>query len=291
MLAVSLSLGGCIGWGEHKEEPSFQGESTTTRAPETTFTPPAEPLYPEVLENPPVYRDEIDETPLVTEKNAAYLLLVNKQNPLGMEYVPENLVDIPSNICVDKDLQMDARALEALKLMMAEMRTEGITDTLVTSAYRSYEYQAGVYNKYLLDEMEGISKYAFQYLGDYYLYTNYDMNDKNVHLTREDAQRVVDSYSSAPGYSEHQSGLCVDFIEKGKSVLDETFAESEAFAWLVENAYRFGFILRYPEGKEDVTGYSYEPWHYRFVGREAATEIYAWGYTLEEYLYIQNSQS
>jgi D-alanyl-D-alanine carboxypeptidase len=291
MLAVSLSLGGCIGWGEHKEEPSFQGESTTTRAPETTVTPPAEPLYPEVLENPPVYREDIDEDLLTTEKDLAYLLLVNKQNPLGMDYVPSNLAKIPSDIRKDEQIYLDAGALEALKLMMAEMRAEGITDTLVTSAYRSYEYQASVYNKYLIDEMKGISLYAFKYLGDSYIYTNYDMNDMNdmnVHLTLEDAKKVVDSYSSAPGFSEHQSGLCVDFIEKGKTELDETFAESEAFAWLSENAYRFGFILRYPDGKEDVTGYSYEPWHYRFVGREAATEIYAWGDTLEEYLYLQN---
>ena len=288
MLTIALSLGGCIGHTPEREEPSFQGESTTTGAPETTVTPPAEPLYPDVLTNPPVYRENIDEDLLTTEKDAAYLLLVNKQNPLGAEYVPTNLADIPSGIRVDKQMQMDARALEALQLMMAEMRTAGIDDTLVTSAYRSYARQDELYNGYLQHEASGISREAYACLGTYYIYTNYI--EKNLDkLTLADAKSVADSYSSAPGFSEHQSGLCVDFIEEGKSELDVSFAESEAFAWLSENAYRFGFILRYPEGKEAVTGYSYEPWHYRFVGREAATEIYAWGYTLEEYLLTQGN--
>ena len=69
-----------------------------------------------------------------------------------------------------------------------------------------------------------------------------------------------------------------------KVVLDESFAQNPAYAWLVENAHHFGFILRYPEGKEGITGYTYEPWHYRFVGEEAATAIYEQGITLEEYL-------
>jgi D-alanyl-D-alanine carboxypeptidase len=203
-----------------------------------------------------------------------------------MHYVPANLMNIPSNICMDQGMQMDARALEALKLMMAEMRAEGIDDALVTSAYRSYARQDGLYNGYLEYEASTISKDAYLYLGTYYIYTNY-INQNLDKLTQADAKRVVDSYSSEPGYSEHQSGLCVDFIEDGKSELDLDFAETEAFEWLSKNAYRFGFILRYPEGKEDVTGYSYEPWHYRFVGREAATEIYARGYTLEQYLQIK----
>ena len=94
---------------------------------------------------------------------------------------------------------------------------------------------------------------------------------------------MVLSYSAYPGTSEHQTALCVDLItSSGK--LDVNFAQTEAFAWLSQNAYRFGFILRYPEGKEEVTGYSYEPWHYRFVGREAATDIHFGGLTLETYL-------
>ena len=102
-------------------------------------------------------------------------------------------------------------------------------------------------------------------------------------LSHEDAVKVVLSYSAAPGTSEHQSGLCVDFVTSNAG-LDRAFENTEAFAWLMENAYRFGFILRYPENKTDVTGYSYEPWHFRFVGREAATEMLLRNMTLEEFL-------
>ena len=78
--------------------------------------------------------------------------------------------------------------------------------------------------------------------------------------------------------------LCVDLISTKNVVLDETFADNPAYAWLTENAHYFGFILRYPKGDEETTGYTYEPWHYRFVGVEAASKIYRKGLTLEEYL-------
>ena len=94
---------------------------------------------------------------------------------------------------------------------------------------------------------------------------------------------MVLSYSAEPGTSEHQTGLCLDFVTS-TAMLDLTFQSTKAFAWLSQNAYRFGFILRYPADKTAVTGYSYEPWHYRFVGREAATEIHLRNLTLEELL-------
>ena len=92
------------------------------------------------------------------------------------------------------------------------------------------------------------------------------------------------TYSARPGTSEHQTGLCVDFMTNTMTELDNSFERSRAFEWLTENAYRFGFILRYPKDKEDVTGYNYESWHYRFVGRSAATVIHEKNETLEEYL-------
>ena len=104
-------------------------------------------------------------------------------------------------------------------------------------------------------------------------------------MSREDAKKVVLSYSAYPGTSEHQTGLCVDFItEEMGGDLTVAFEGTQAFAWLSENAHKFGFILRYPKEKESVTGYTYEPWHYRFVGREAATDIHLASLTLEEYL-------
>ena len=100
-----------------------------------------------------------------------------------------------------------------------------------------------------------------------------------------DAQKVVLSDLAYPGTSEHQTGLCVDFVTSatGDDVV-EAFEYTAAFAWLQNNAYKFGFILRYPKDKVDTTGYTYEPWHYRFVGREAATDMCLSGLCLEEYL-------
>ena len=283
MLAISLSLGGCIGPGEAPDP-----NSSETTAPTDTTKAPLPILQNPEAQQKPSYRFDIDESLLTTDLDPAYLLLVNKQSALGDTFVPADLADIPSDIRVNKQMKLNTRALEALKLMMQEMKAEGITDTLVTSAYRSYLYQAQLYNGYIEKEMSGISPEAYAYLGTSYISLNYTQKGLDQ-LSRADAERVVDSYSSKPGYSEHQSGLCVDFIQDGKTTLDESFEDTAAFEWLSKNAYRFGFILRYPKEKESITGYSYEPWHYRFVGREAATEIYAYGYTLEEYLNAKNA--
>ena len=121
--------------------------------------------------------------------------------------------------------------------------------------------------------------FGYEYINKYYTSQGKDK------LSREDAEAVVLSYSAAPGQSEHQSGLCIDFITMSMSGLtNEQFEATAAFRWLRENACRFGFILRYPSDKTKVTGYSYESWHYRFVGREIAMEISQRGITLEEYL-------
>ena len=149
----------------------------------------------------------------------------------------------------------------ALTAMMREMRAAGYTDVYVTSAYRDYSYQVSLFNTYINKEMAA---------------------DRT--LTEAQAREKVLMYSAAPGTSEHQSGLCVDFITSEMTDLDESFATYPVYTWLRENAHKFGFILRYPEDKVDVTGYSYEPWHYRFVGQRAAAEIYLSGECLEEYL-------
>ena len=132
-------------------------------------------------------------------------------------------------------------------------------DILVTSAYRSYSYQEGIFSSYVADLVKD----------------GYDTESALAEVLRTSAR---------PGYSEHQSGLCVDLIEEGRISLDVSFENCEAFEWLAANCHKYGFILRYPKDKEDITGYSYEPWHYRFVGIDAATVIYEDGICLEEYL-------
>ena len=104
-------------------------------------------------------------------------------------------------------------------------------------------------------------------------------------MTREEAEREASSYSARPGESEHQTGLCLDFTtSKMGGQLNESFEKTDAFKWLSQNAYKYGFILRYPKDKVALTGYDYEPWHYRFVGRQAASEMREYGQCLEEYL-------
>ena len=191
------------------------------------------------------------------DKNA-YLLLANKENPVGADYAPTDLKVLECNT-KGKRISLRYDAAIALEAMMMEMVSDGITDTFVTSAYRSYSYQVGLFEGYIEDHMaEG--------------------------MTREEAEAAALEYSARPGTSEHQTGLCLDFMTEDMSDLDESFENTAAFRWLSENAYKYGFILRYPSDKVDTTGYKYEPWHYRFVGRAAATEIYNSHLCLEEYL-------
>lgn len=206
------------------------------------------------------------------EDQSQHLLLVNKEHPLGESYTPKDLAELECRTNGGKTLELNETAAKALYAMLAEMNADGITDVSVTSAYRTYAYQSWLFNYYTEQETASHPDWTQQQVKDYVL-----------------------TYSAYPGTSEHQSGLCVDLWVDGMTDLvnygaetsspqDPGFAETFAYTWLKENAYRFGFILRYPEDKESVTGYSYESWHYRFVGRKAAAQIYQNGLTLEEYL-------
>ena len=137
------------------------------------------------------------------------------------------------------------------------MNAAGYTDVSVTSAYRSYEEQESLYYSYVQSEMSS-------------------------GLSEEEAMAQVDTYSARPGTSEHQTGLCCDMHNLPSA--DQSFADQPVYSWLKENAWKFGFIERFPKGKDEITGYSFEPWHYRFVGRKAAAAIYSRGITLEDYL-------
>lgn len=89
-----------------------------------------------------------------------------------------------------------------------------------------------------------------------------------------------------PGSSEHQIGLALDIVSDSYTLLEEGFADTDAGKWLADNSYRYGFILRYPKGKEDITGIEFEPWHFRYVGEPAATYIYQHNLTLEEFVQL-----
>jgi D-alanyl-D-alanine carboxypeptidase len=194
---------------------------------------------------------------------SGYLVLVNKSVTVSASYAPSSLTTLDASYTLyGKEVQMESTAALAAEAMLLEMWACGWTDILITSGYRSYQYQSTLFNTYLAKEQKAHPDWS----------------------TAQCEQEVL-TYSAKPGTSEHHTGLCMDLIvNDGTPVLDESFAEHPAYAWLQENAYRFGFILRYPEDKDSVTGYQYEPWHYRFVGVEAATAIHAGDMTLEEYL-------
>ena len=172
-------------------------------------------------------------------------ILVNKYLYLGSDYVPNNLEDISN-----KYSRSGMKLVSSSKENFEEMAKAALKDKKVIiamSSYRSYEYQVNLYNKYV---------------------TN-------------DGVDAADTYSARPGYSEHQTGLCVDIYD---GELDYTnFEKSDSYKWMQYNSYKYGFILRFPKSKENITGYQYESWHYRYVGKEAAKYIHDNDITFDEY--------
>lgn len=160
------------------------------------------------------------------------VLIVNKEIPLPEDYNPE----------------MQPEVIEAYTQMFEDGAAEGLNFELV-SGFRSYDYQAELYNNYV----------------------------------SRDGKEAADRYSAEPGHSEHQTGLAIDVGSYDSAVLLQTsFEYTPEFQWMKDVAHEYGFIIRYMKGKEDITGYMYEPWHLRYVG-DKATEIYESGLTLEEY--------
>ena len=180
----------------------------------------------------PNYDYQIDMKPYenaITASGKTYLTLVNKENPCGTDYVPEDLSVIPAELTLyGKEVQMESAAALAAEALIRELHAAGFEDIRITSGYRSYEYQQILFNTYLGNEMK-----------------------KHPDWTAEQCRAEVLSYSALPGESEHQTGLCMDLISTVNVVLDESFADDPAYAWLTENAHYFGFILRYPEGEEE----------------------------------------
>ncbi|TAA72816.1 Ig-like domain-containing protein [Planococcus salinarum] len=168
------------------------------------------------------------------------ILVVNKKYGLPQDYAPG----------------INPTAQSALNRMIADAAAAG-HELSVISTYRSYSYQAGLYNRYVSSHGEAQAK----------------------------------RFAAQPGHSEHQTGLAFDLggTESQDDWLSGSFGDTPAGKWLAANAHKYGFIVRYPEGKEAITGYMYEPWHFRYLGVETATEVYNSGLTLEEYLGISGS--
>ncbi len=186
----------------------------------------------------------------------SFLTLVNKENLLPADFVPENLVDIRNTRKDRSPEKMVYTAEVALHAFLKEAAYYGYGDVTVTSGYRSIAKQESLFNYYVSQEM-------------------------SKGLDRASAEAAAAVYSAYPRTSEHHTGLCVDM--HNLPAASQSFGSTEAAKWMAANAHRFGFILRFPQGKQDITGYMWEPWHFRFVGVYHATKIYEGGYTLEEY--------
>lgn len=190
-----------------------------------------------------------------------YLILVNSEHTIDGTYVPENLTNLVDTRSDRAAQQMTLTAAKALEAMYIEMRAAGYNDVSVTSAYRSYQRQEEIFNMYLQMNLDN----------------GYD---------RDTAYAMVLSDTALPGQSEHQTGLCCDMHNLGSA--SQAFANQPVYKWLCENCWKFGFILRYPADKEDVTKITFEPWHYRFVGRYHAAAINAAHLSFEEYSALIN---
>lgn len=198
------------------------------------------------------------------ENRNEYMIVANKGSLLDENYQPDDLSDLADTRADGREMQqMRLYASKAIEAMFIEMRACGYTDVSITSGYRSYSRQKYLFEKYTADELKS-----------------------HPGWTLEQAEAEVETYSARPGTSEHQTGLCCDLHNLPSA--DKLFANEEAYTWLCDNAWKFGFILRYPEDKTAITGYDFEPWHYRFVGRYHAQKIHEQGLCLEEYIAQQN---
>lgn len=192
-----------------------------------------------------------DEGGEVSEKDEWYLLLVNPWNPLPEEYEVELAM-------LEDDHAVDKRCYPMLRDMLDDCRAQGL-EPLICSSWRSFERQKELYEKKeerLIEE--GCPK--------------------------EQAAAEAAKTVAAPGNSEHQTGLALDLVDSNYPELETVQENTPVQRWLMANSWKYGFVLRYPAEKSEVTGIIYEPWHYRYVGREAAEEMYRNNLCLEEYL-------
>ena len=185
------------------------------------------------------------------------LTLINKQHPIPDEY-DFKLGTFTSG------MRCDERVIEDLLLMMQAAKRDGL-NLVVRSPYRTSDHQEDNFN----GRIKSYMKQGLSYM---------------------EAYKIASQIVTVPGASEHQVGLALDIWSDTYKTLDKGFEDTEAGKWLAQHSSEYGFILRYPKGKEDITKVSYESWHFRYVGVDAAKEIMSQGITLEEYLQFQEDR-
>lgn len=203
-------------------------------------------------EKPVLAAETLLQTPGQRLAQQPFLMLFNEWNPIPDDYALA-LVNVGNT-----SFQMQPEAAQQLARLLNDGKAQGL-DLVIRSTYRSHEQQQANFNRKL-----------------------------NTYLAQGLSQETAAEYTRAsiatPGHSEHETGLAADVASSGGRVLGPWFAQTPEYAWLIAHCAEYGFILRYPENRQDVTGVYYEPWHYRYVGADYAADIAASGLTLEEYL-------
>ena len=256
ILAVAL-VAVMISCGRSDKNPhSPAADSTFTPSPAPSDSQSSAPVedLPTTAPSEPVNTPE--PTPEIVEI-PWYLTLVNASHPLPDDFTLETEA-------LSNGLLYDARAIDALNQMLKDCKAAGL-QPLACSAYRTIAKQTELFER-------KINKY----IGEGYSY--------------DEAYKIASTIVAIPGTSEHNLGLAIDICTVYYQVLDEGQENTPEQQWLMEHCHEYGFILRYPSDKTELTGIIYEPWHYRYVGVEAATEIMSSGICLEEYheLYFNN---
>lgn len=189
--------------------------------------------------------------PTVSEANSWSLILINRDHPLPADY------EIPELTPLINGHAIDSRVYPDLQRMMDDCRAAGL-QPLICSSYRTWEDQEALFENDVQAYMED-------------------------GFSRAEAEEKTALWVARPGTSEHEAGLAVDIVDESYQHLDEDQEQTPVQQWLLAHCQDYGFILRYPTEKSDMTGVGYEPWHYRYVGREAASEIMENGICLEQY--------
>ncbi len=255
VLAFAAVIGACGGASGGSVEVRVVEESTspgtgTAIAPTQTPLETAAPASPTAPAPSPTVAEAGDAQGGEHLPCGDMLVPIDKERALAADCAPGDLVPLPAQWVANGTQYLRAEAAEALVRMLEDARAAG-HEIRVTSAYRSYEEQAWTFD------------YWVRQLGE------------------AEARRT----SAEPGHSEHQLGTTVDLSTASLGwALTPEFGDTAAGRWLAENAWRYGFVMSYPEGSEPVTGYAYEPWHWRYVGVGVATEIRELGVVPLQYL-------
>lgn len=253
ILGVSILTLGLTACSDAQDNEGASKEQNIEQENTTNESAPGDLEEKDDLSNEPIGENPgDDESEEKNDVDPTITVLVNKQFSLDEDYAPEDLVtvEVPTILENPEVNQLREVAADALKAMFDKAEQSDVY-LHARSGYRSYQTQVQLFQNY----------------------------------SAKHGEEAANRYSARAGQSEHQTGLVMDVTSESVNYqLTEGFGETEEGKWVSEHAHEFGFIIRYPEGAEDITGYIYEPWHLRFLGVDMATKVYESGLTYEEYL-------